>query len=211
MEDRHQYLTAMLSRQSVIEQAIQDDTVLADLTLDQSKALALAERLTVIKSGSAMSRASFIWQQIQGRATKEWFEEWCDIWGIPAFQEQLVDVSDFRNGFMWRFRDHTTSWSENQYALEWFLTSIEAQTVTRYELWSCDNGLNECIEEITGNYKYILQALLEAGVYEVLISPIFTSEELTSFVEEFDEDEHDFELEEILEDYISRNPNFVAE
>lgn len=112
---------------------------------------------------------------------------------------------------MWRFRDHTTSWSENQQAQEWFLTSIEARSTTRYELWSCDYGPDECVDAITGNYKQILKEMLEAGVYEVLISPVFTFIELNKFIEEFAEDEHDFTLEEVIGDYISRNPNFVAE
>ena len=111
---------------------------------------------------------------------------------------------------MWRFRDHTTSWAENQHAQEWFLTSVEAQTITCYEFWSCDNSPKKCDEVITGSYKQILEELLEAGIYEVLISPVFTTRELTDFMHAYDEDENDFALEEVVENYISHNPNFVA-
>ena len=83
--------------------------------------------------------------------------------------------------------------------------------MTLYELWSCDDGPNKCIDAITGSYKQILEELLEAGVYEVLVSLVFSSTELNKFIEEFDDEESDFSLEEVIEDYISRNPNFVAD
>ncbi|WBO83591.1 hypothetical protein [Hymenobacter yonginensis] len=211
MEDRQQYFESLLSSQPIIAEAIQYDEHLTHLTVSSDKGLVLAERLEAMASEVAKSRAEFIRQQIGGSVAEELFETWREKWGVPLFQEKLVDVSDFRNGFMWRFRDHTTSWSENQQAQEWFLTSLEARTVTCYELWSCDEGPDQCMEELTGSYRQILEELLAADIYEVLISPVFTTAELSTFIEEFDKDEHDFTLEEIIEDYISRNPNFVAE
>ena len=48
-------------------------------------------------------------------------------------------------------------------------------------------------------------------VYEVLISPAFSKEELTDYVNNFSEDDEDYSLDEVIEDYISQNPNFSAE
>jgi len=112
---------------------------------------------------------------------------------------------------MWQFRAHSTSWSENQYADEWFLTSIEARSITRYEFWNCDEGPNTLDFAIDGNYKSILLQLLSEKVYEVLISPVFSSEELTDYIANYLEDEEECELEEVIEEYISQNPNFVSD
>jgi len=211
MKDREQYLRAALNEKSVLSYIVQDHETLINLTASLCGRAEVATQLEAIDSDSAKSRAEFIRRQLDGEESKELFDTWREQWGIPCFQEGLVNASDFQGGFMWRFRDHTTSWSENQYAQEWFLVSTEAQTITRYEFWSCDDGPDECIEVVTGSYKQILEELLEAGVHEVLISPVFTTQELAEFMHAYAEDENDFTLEEIVEDYISRNPNFVAE
>jgi hypothetical protein len=77
--------------------------------------------------------------------------------------------------------NHTTSWSDNQKAKGWFLTSPEGLLVRRYEFWSCDNGYDQCLEVREGSYRQILVSLLKNG---------------------------DFAIEEIIEDYIEVNPNY---
>ena len=96
-----------------------------------------------------------------------------------------------------------------QYADEWFYTSLEARSVTRYEFWNCDEGPERTDFVLTGNYKSILQQLLAYHVHDVLISPAFSSEELAEYIESFSEDEEDYSLEDIIDEYISRNPNYV--
>jgi len=211
MKDREQYLVAVISRKSVLNSITQDYKRFIELADSSDRRAEVAAQLEAISSDVAKSRAEFIRRQLNREEATELFDTWREQWGIPLFQEGLVDISDFQGGFMWRFRDHTTSWAENQYAQEWFLTSVEAQTISRYEFWTCDDGPKECVDVLTGSYKQILEELLGGGVYDVLISPVFTNQELTEFIHAYVEDENDFTLEEVVEDYISRNPNFVAE
>jgi hypothetical protein len=120
----------------------------------------------------------------------------------------LITIDDFRRGFLYRFRDHTTSWSENQEAKTWFLHSMEARFISVYECWICDKGPEEKIETKTGDYKTILKSLLAEGDYEVLTSPVFSKEELSEFIKTYSEKDGDFTIEEITEDYIRENPNY---
>ncbi|TYZ07088.1 hypothetical protein FY528_16410 [Hymenobacter lutimineralis] len=196
--------------ESVLACVIHEAENLSEISATIEDKELIAARLDALVSEAAKSRVAFIRRQLHGDAAEDLFQQWREQWGIPVFRENLVSISDFENGFMWRFRDHTTSWSDNQVAQEWFLTSLEAQTITQYEFWSCDNGPEECIDKVTGTYKQILEKLLAEGVYEVLISPVFTDEELKDYIEQYDEDEQDFSIEEVIEDYISQNPNFVT-
>jgi hypothetical protein len=164
----------------------------------------IASALETKGTEPAKTRAAFIRNQDADN-----FNANRETWGIPAFSEELVEASDFENGFMWRFRAHTTSWSENQYADQWFLTSLEARSISRYEFWSCDEGPDKLEFIIEGNYKSILSQLLAEQVYEVLISPVFSSEELAEYIANFSEDEEEYELEEVIEEYISQNPNYL--
>ena len=164
-----------------------------------------AQRLEALETEASESRAAFIRTQeaVNFSVNRE-------AWEIPNFSEELVEIDDFKNGFLWRFRAHTTSWGDNQHADEWFYTSLEARSVTRYEFWDCDEGVEKADIVITGTYKAILQQLLAEHIHEVLISPVFSSAELTEYIDNFSEDEEDYLLADIIEDYISRNPNYSA-
>ena len=129
--------------------------------------------------------------------------------GIWNFEENVLGVEDFKRGFLQSFRYRTTSWSDSQKAKTWFLTSSEAHFVRRYEFWTFDNGFDECIEVREGNYRQILIALLKEGDYEVLRSPVFSTKALTDFIENYQPQNGDFEIDEIIEDYIKANPNFL--
>jgi len=157
------------------------------------------------------ARATFIREQCQEKSGKLIFDKYREIWGIPNFKEDILTVEDFKRGFLWTFRDHTTSWSDNQDAKAWFLTSEEARFIRHYEFWSWDNEVDECLEKRDGDYKTILDDLLKDGDYEVLQSPVYTNEELFGFIKSYSQKEDDFAIEEIIEDYISNNPNFVPE
>ncbi len=157
------------------------------------------------------ARAIFIREQCEGKSGQLVFDKYREIWGIPNFRENILSVDDFKRGFLWTFRDHTTSWSDNQNAKVWFLTSEEARFVRHYEFWSWDNEFDECLEKRDGTYKTILDDLLKDGDYEVLQSPVYTNEELFGFIKSYFPKDGDFTIEEIIEDYISKNPNFVPE
>lgn len=166
----------------------------------------IAQELESQDSEAAKSRAAFIRNQ-----DADSFNFNRETWGIPDFAEGLVEYSDFKDGFMWRFRAHSTSWGENQYADQWFLTSAEAKSITRYEFWACDKGADKLEFAIDGDYKAILLQLLSEQVYEVLISPVFSNAELAEYIANFSEDEEEYELDEVIEECISQNPNFVPD
>jgi hypothetical protein len=155
-----------------------------------------------------ISRAKFIREQCNGKDGKIIFDQCREDWEIWNFDEEILTVEDFKRGFLWRFRDHTTSWRDNQKAKGWFLDSPEAWFVRRYELWSCDKGFDECIDTREGSYKEILQSLLNDGDYEVLSSPAFSKQELGGFIENYKPLNGDFEIAEIIEVYIEQNPNY---
>jgi hypothetical protein len=77
-----------------------------------------------------------------------------------------------------RFRDHGTSWSDDQRAREWFYTSLEAYFVRHYEMWVDDPEEGEiCDPRFNGTYRKILAAIAKLDYY-ALISPVFTDEEV---------------------------------
>ena len=170
--------------------------------------LELVNQLEATNNKINIARGYFIRVQIDGKDGKEIFNEYHEKWGIPKFEENILTVDDFKRGFLWRFRDHTTSWGDNQKAKAWFLTSPEARFVRRYEFWTWDNGFDECIEIREGSYKEILSSLLKDGDFEVLSSPSFSSEELTNFIATYHPEDGDFDIEEIIEYYIEGNPNY---
>jgi len=206
----------MKKREKLLEQLVKQPSVLTSVAAsvpNWAQLINLAEfRLQVAAqleskgSEPARSRAAFIRSQDVDN-----FSSNREAWGVPNFSEELVAYSDFENGFMWRFRAHSTSWSENQYADQWFLTSIEARSITRYEFWTCDDGPDKLEFAIDGDYKSILLQLLSEQVYEVLVSPVFSSEDLAEYIANFSEDEEEYELDEVIEEYISQNPNFVSD
>ena len=72
-----------------------------------------------------LARAKFIREQCKGDNGKELFDKYREEWNINNFDEDILTVDDFKRGFLWKFRDHTTSWSDNQKAKTWFLNSPE--------------------------------------------------------------------------------------
>jgi len=168
----------------------------------------IADELRSTNRHEYISRANFIIEQLNYRDGKEVFDQSREDWSIWNFDENILTVDDFKRGFLWRYRDHTTSWNDNQKAKTWFLTSPEAIFVRRYEFWSCDKGFDECIEVREGNYKEILLSLLNDGDYEVLCSPAFSKSELTDFIKNYQPKNGDYEIDKIIEDYIDANPNY---
>ena len=195
----------LVKQPSILADVINSPAELETVGLSSELRSELANRLEALETETAKSRATFIRNQDAGN-----FNANREAWGIPDFSEELVEVDDFKNGFLWKFRAHTTSWGDNQHADEWFYTSLEARSVTRYEFWNCDEGPEKVDFVITGDYKSILQQLLANHIHEVLISPVFSSTELTEYMDNFSENEEDYLLEDVLDDYISRNPNYRA-
>ena len=181
-------------------------------TSDMSEPVGLytkvAEELESTNRHNFITRAKFIREQINGNDGKETFDKFHEDWDIWNFDENILTVDDFKRGFLWRFRDHTTSWNDNQKAKAWFLTSPEGIFVRRYEFWICDNRPEECIDVREGSYKEILLSLLKDGDYEVLSSPVFTKNELTNFIKIYQPQNGDYTIDEIIEDYIEGNPNY---
>ena len=195
----------LVKQPSILVSVVDSPTELENVGDSSELRLELAQRLETLETEASKSRAAFIRNQ-----NAENFNANREAWGVPNFSEELVEIGDFKNGFLWRFRAHTTSWSDNQHADEWFYTSLEARSVTRYEFWNCDEGPGKVNFVVSGNYKSILQQLLTDHIHEVLISPVFSNAELTEYIDNFLEDEEDYLLEEVVEDYISRNPNYRA-
>jgi hypothetical protein len=205
MKAREKTLAQLVEQPSILGTVVNSSIELDELIRANSFSKEVASRLEKQGSAAAISRANFIRYQDADN-----FRVNRESWGLPQFKEGLVEIGDFQNGFLWKFRAHSTSWSENQYADEWFLTSLEARTVTRYEFWQCDNEPDELDFALTGDYKSILKQLLAEHVYEVLISPAFSSDELTEYIANFSEKDEEYELEEVIDEYISRNPNYIV-
>jgi hypothetical protein len=196
----------MVNKIKGLEKLIQSRTL--GLTEDKELYFKIAEEFEKTNEGDLIKRADFIRKQCNGDSGDEIFNQYRETWGIPTFSEDLINVDDFKRGFLFKFRDHTTSWTDNQRAKEWFLNSFEARFVQIYELWSCDNGPEEIIETRTGDYKTILKSLLADGDYGVLASPAFDKHELDNFIKTYRPDNGDFSIDEIIEDYINVNPNY---
>ena len=206
MSNREMSIEELVKQPSILASVVDSPTELENVGDSSELRLELAQRLEALETEASKSRAAFIWNQ-----NTENFNANREAWGVPNFSEELVEIDDFKSGFLWRFRAHTTSWGDNQHADEWFYTSLEARSVTRYEFWKCDEGPEKIDFVVSGNYKSILQQLLEEHVYEVLVSPSFSKEELAEYIDNFSEDDEDYSLDEVIEDYISQNPNFSTE
>ena len=161
--------------------------------------LLYANMLSDLGSASAKARAAFIRFQIGGIDADDIFEEYREGWSIPIFQEDLVSVQDFKNGFLRTFRDHTTSWAEDSEARNWFYTNIEGRFARRYEFWSCDHGPEEVVFSKSGDFKNILLSIIEDADFSPFISQVFSREELRSFYANYDEDIYGFDKESLLE------------
>jgi hypothetical protein len=196
----------MVNKIKGLERLIQSRT--PELTEDVTLYLTVADELERTGDKELIKRAEFIRRQCNGDKADNLFNDNRESWGIPNFREDLVTVDDFERGFLFRFRDHTTSWSDNQRAKEWFLNSDEARFVQVYEFWICDNGPDEIFMAKTGDYKTILNSLLADTDYEVLTSPAYSKEELDSFIRTHQPKKGDYPIGELIEFYISRNPNY---
>lgn len=150
-------------------------------TLELDEPLALYEAVIRDLRELAPARAEFIERQCAGEVADDLFDRYAEAWGIPTFEEDLVSASDFRRGFLYVFRDHTDSWSENLLARHWFYTSPEAQFARRYELWSAEEGEEEeRVDLREGDYRSIVHGLFEEGEeYAALVSPAFGAAEFS--------------------------------
>ena len=209
MTDRKKYFDSINSNHSPILQfADRFDQLLKDTESNSMEDLLLyASHLESSNVESIKARGTLIRLQCQGLEAEDLFEAYRESWGIPIFHENLLTVSDFKNGFLWKFRDHTSSWSEDQEAREWFYTNIEARFVRKYEFWSTDRGSEEVLFRKSGKYKEILSALIQEAEFGPLISPVFTKEELQSFIDLHDEDDLGIQ-KEVLTDIIQQNINW---
>ncbi|MBU6119248.1 hypothetical protein [Hymenobacter siberiensis] len=118
----------LVKKPSILASVVSSLVELENVGNSSELRLELAQRLEAVETEASKTRAAFIRNQ-----EAQNFNANREAWGIPGFSEELVEIDDFKKGFLWRFRAHTTSWSHNQYADEWFYTSLEARSVTRYE------------------------------------------------------------------------------
>ena len=167
-----------------------------------------AGRLSQLDNSPAKTRAAFIRMQCSGFDTKDFFEQHRESWGIPKFEEDLLTDDDFKNGFLFTFRDHSTSWCEDGEARNWFFNNIEARFVRQYQFWASDNGPDEILLSTSGDYKSIMWTIVkEYKAYSALASTIFTKQDLEDFYKNFDEEKDDYGKEDLLE-IIKENPNW---
>jgi hypothetical protein len=192
--------------------ADQLNTIIKKRTSDLSEPidvyLDFADKLSQLDKEAAKTRAAFIRMQCGGIDTEDFFEQHRESWGIPKFEEDLLTVDDFRNGFLFTFRDHSTSWCEDMEARDWFFKSIEARFVRHYQFWACDNGPEEILLSANGDYKSIMWTIVkDYQDYSGLTSPIFAKQDLQDFYKNFDEEKGDYDKEDLLE-MIEENPNW---
>jgi uncharacterized protein (TIGR02996 family) len=179
-----------------------------DLNESINSYLAFADQLEQQPNAAAKRRAEFIRMQCNKQDTKLFFEQHRESWGIPIFEEGLLTVDDFKNGFLWTFRDHSTSWCEDGEARDWFFKNIEARFARHYQFWACDNGFDEILLSTSGEYKAIMWTIIkEYQDYSALASSVFTKQELTDFFNSFNEKTGDYDKEDLLE-MIEENPNW---
>jgi hypothetical protein len=139
-------------------------------------ALDVAAALEDAGSPEAVARAQSIRRQCADQPADGLFGTHRGRWGIPDYREDLVLARDFRHGFLWRFRDHSTAFSDNLQAKTWFLCSPEARFVQAYDF---EGGL-----EGQGPHKALLERDVTwglPGALEVLDSPVFTLEDYRRF------------------------------
>jgi hypothetical protein len=209
MTDRKKYFDNINSNHSPILQFADrlDQLLKAAESNSIEDLLFYASYLESSNADSIKARGTLIRLQCKGLEAEDLFEAYRESWGIPIFHENLLTVSDFKNGFLWKFRDHTSSWVEDQEAREWFYTNIEARFVRKYEFWSADRGSEEELFGKSGKYKEILSALIKEAEFGPLISPVFTKKELQSFIDRHDEDDLGIQ-KEVLTDIILQNINW---
>jgi tetratricopeptide (TPR) repeat protein len=139
-------------------------------------ALDMAAQLEDAGLPEAAARAEFIRRQCTGERVDALFGTYRERWGIPDYREDLVLAKDFRHGFLWHFRDHSTAFSDNLQAKTWLLCSPEARFVQAYDF---EGGL-----EGEGPYKALVEREVAWGLpgsIEVLDSPVFTLDDYRRF------------------------------
>jgi hypothetical protein len=191
-----------------IEDLIESRTVQHNDTIEQY--LNIARYLRSLPDDSARTRAQFIEDQCNGKIADDIFTKNSESWGIPLFKENILTAQDFKNGFLWTYREFSTSFVDNQKSKNWFLTSYEARFVHNYQFWSSDSGKLENISNLnyTGTYKEILNKLLEQEDWQVLISPVFSTLELKRIVEAYESKYDAHTYNHIFTSYISLNRNW---
>lgn len=130
----------------------------------------------------APARADFIDAQCGGEVAEDLFDIYREAWDVPTFDEGLVCAADFRRGFLWTFRDHTSSWSQDALARRWFFTSPEAQFARRLELWNADAGEEELTYAREGDYGELVRAIFGDGEGDLvaLVSAAFSAAEFSA-------------------------------
>jgi hypothetical protein len=156
------------------------------------------------------ARASFIRDQCAGFEARPIFQKYREKWGIPIFRDDLVNLGDFKRGFLYRFRDHVDAMTDSAQAKHWFLHSEEARMTRRYERWSREGGFDECKLVIEGNYKEILVQLLGQGDYAALQSAVFSKSDLDAFMAAYKPKAGDPSREEVIRLHLSANPNYAG-
>jgi len=180
----------------------------SDLNENIDYYLSFADQLSQQPNDNAKTRAEFIKLQCAQKNVKQFFEEHRESWGIPKFEEDLLTSDDFKNGFLWTFRDHSTSWCEDGEARDWFFNSSEARFTKHYQFWACDDGFDEILLSTSGDYKSIMWTIVkEYQDYSALASPVFTKHELIDFYKSFDEKLGDYNKVDLLE-MMKGNPNW---
>ena len=179
-----------------------------DLSESTEPYFKFADMLSQFHNNATKSRAEFIRMQCKGISTRKFFEKYQESWGIPKFKEELITDDDFKNGFLFTFRDHTTSWCEDVEARQWFFNNIEARFVRHYKFFTDNNGTEEIITSTSGNYKSIMWEIVNNYQdYSALASPFFSRQDLQNFYKTYDEEIGGFDKETILE-YLQENPNW---
>jgi len=113
MNNREMSIEELVKQPSILAAVVSSPAALENVGESSELRLELARRLEALETEASRSRAAFIRNQDSDN-----FNANQESWGIPNFSEELVEIEDFKNGFLWRFRAHTTSWGHNQYADE---------------------------------------------------------------------------------------------
>ena len=211
--DREAYFKSISNNQSPLLLLQDDFSVLLKAREEQEENfievyLAFADKLEKFPSDAAKTRAAFIKLQCKGTDTEDLYNEYSESWGIPKFEDDLVAHSDFKNGFLWTFRDHSSTWNEDEEARNWFYNHIEGRFVRRYEFYSGDTGPEELLLIESGEYKHILRSIVKKHEdYSPLISPVFSKSELEDFYIEHDPEMYGSDTKQILQ-IIQQNPNW---
>ncbi len=172
--------------------------ILSARTLALDEPLALYAAAARDLRDEAPARAEFIERQCAGEIAEDLFDRYREAWGITPFEDDLVSAHDFRRGFLYVFRDHTDSWSDNLLARHFFYTSAEAQFSRRYELWAVDHDeTEERVDLREGSWRSIVHGLFhEEEEYAALVSPAFGAAEFSEIARKLRAEEPD--LKEVL-------------